>query len=235
VSVMADPLSITASIAAVIQLTSTVLKYIIDVNDASADRKTFILEISSTRGILSTLNETVDDARCSDTWSATIRALEDPEGPLNILKTTFQQLATALEGSGSATGIKKTVKSLRWPFKQNEVEKFLRIIERQKSTLSLALENDHVALSREICNNTQAIRDDVAGLSRDFAAAQLDIKADAEASLFTSEVWTVLIVLVSQAKCDPYPASVRRWCFFQRIIPRLRAPMPSSYTSGTPQ
>jgi hypothetical protein len=180
---MADPLSVTASITAVLQLSSTVLRYLVDVKDASADRKSLIREISSTRGILSTLNETVDDARVSDeTWSATIQSLKDPDSPLIVLKTTLTQLATTLKGSASATGIKKAADSLRWPFKQSEVKKILSIIERQKSTLSLALENDHIALSREIRNNTEAIRDDVAGLSREFAAARLDAKTDAEVS-----------------------------------------------------
>jgi hypothetical protein len=180
---MADPLSVTASIIAVLQLSSTVLRYLVDVKDASADRKSLIREISSTRGILSTLNETVDDTRVSDeTWSATIRSLEYPDGPLIVLKTALTQLATTLKGSASATGIKKAANSLRWPFKQSEVEKILRVIECQKSTLSLALENDHIALSREICNNAEAIRDDVAGLSREFAAARLDAKTEAEVS-----------------------------------------------------
>lgn len=180
---MVDPLSVTASIIAVLQLSSSVLRYLVDVKDASADRQILIREISSTRGILSTLNETVDDARVSDeTWSAAIRSLEDPDGPLSVLTTTLTQLATTLKGSASATGIKKAANSLRWPFKQSEVEKILRVIECQKSTLSLALENDHIALSREICKNEEAIRDDAAGLSREFAAARLDAKTDAEAS-----------------------------------------------------
>jgi hypothetical protein len=180
---MADPLGVTASIIAVLQLSSTVLGYLVDVKDASANRKSLIREISFTRGILSTLNETVDDARVSDeTWSATIRSLEDPDGPLRLLTTTLQQLATTLEDSASTTGIKKSANLLRWPFKQSEVEKILRVIERQKSTLSLALENDHIALSREIRNNTKAIQDDITGLSREFAAARLDAKTDAEVS-----------------------------------------------------
>jgi hypothetical protein len=128
------------------------------------------------------LNGTVGDAAGSgETWSATIQALKEPDGPLNVLKTTPQQLAGVLEGQASATGIKKAAKSLRWPFKETEVEKFLRIIERQKSTLSLALENDHIALSRAIRDNTISIRDDITGLSRDFTAARLEAKADIEA------------------------------------------------------
>jgi hypothetical protein len=64
---MTDPLSVTASIIAVLQLSSTVLRYLVNVKNASADRKSLIREISSTHGILSTLNKTVDDARvCMD-------------------------------------------------------------------------------------------------------------------------------------------------------------------------
>jgi hypothetical protein len=60
---MADPLSATASIIAVLQLVSTVLLYLVDVKEPSADRKSLIHEISSTREILSTLNETVLDIK----------------------------------------------------------------------------------------------------------------------------------------------------------------------------
>lgn len=70
--------------------------------------------------------------------------------------------------------------SLRWPFKQSEVEKILRVIKHQKSILSLALENGHIALSREIRNNIGVIRDNVANLSRKFAATRLDAKTAAE-------------------------------------------------------
>jgi hypothetical protein len=178
---MADPLSIAASINVVLQLSSTVIRYLVDVFDAWFDRGRLIREIKSTRGILSTLNETVDGGRVSDeTWSATIRSLEHPEGPLIVLKETLTQLATTLKASASAPGIKRPANSIPWPFKQSEVAKFLRVIERQKSALSLALENDHIALSRDIRENTEAMRDDVAYLSREFAAAPLDVKTDAE-------------------------------------------------------
>lgn len=89
---MVDPFSVAASIIAVLQLASTILRYFVDVKDASANRKSLIRDISSSRGILSTLNETVDDARVSDeVGSATIRSLEDPGGPLSVLTTTLYQ------------------------------------------------------------------------------------------------------------------------------------------------
>ncbi|OBT86395.1 hypothetical protein VE02_05285 [Pseudogymnoascus sp. 03VT05] len=208
-SVMADPLSATASIIAVLQLSSTVLRYLVDVKEASADRKSLIHEISSTRGILSTLNETVVDARV---------------GPLNVLTTTLQSLATTLKDSALATGIRKTVDSLRWPFKQGEVDKILRVIERQKSTLSLALDNDHIALSREIRNNTEAIRDDVAGLSRELAAAQLDAKNDAESLKHNA--------ILSQLPCaDGAPFNAFRRDYERDCLPGTRVELLNEITT----
>jgi len=172
-----------------------VLKYLCNVKDASANRKNLIYEINSTRGILSKRNKTLEEARTDDdSWSATIRGFEDPDGPLSLLKTTLQQLAAIFEGWASAAGIKKAANSLRWAFKQDEVEKILRVTERQKLTLSLALENYHVALSRRIYENTQVVRDDLAGLSRKFAATRLDIKTDAEAGFLSFKAWPILII-----------------------------------------
>ncbi|PQE03561.1 ankyrin repeat-containing protein [Rutstroemia sp. NJR-2017a BVV2] len=128
-------------------LSSSVLKYLVDVKGAPRDRNSLIREISFTRGILSTLNENVNNAGVYDkTWSATIRLLEDPDGPLCTLTRTLQQLATTLQASASATGFQKAANSLQWPYKQKEAEKILRIIERQKSMLLSALDNDHIAI-----------------------------------------------------------------------------------------
>lgn len=55
----------TAGIIAVLQLSNAVLKYLIDIKDASADRISLIREISSIYGILNILNEIVNDVRVS--------------------------------------------------------------------------------------------------------------------------------------------------------------------------
>ena len=155
---MGDPLSATASIIAVLQLTASVLKYLRSVKDASQDCKTLIVEVSTLRGLLTTLNETIDDAQTSgEEWSSTIQLLAEPDNPLQQLKTALQELALKLEGVGAATGLKKLSKSFQWPFKQGEADKILRVIERQKSSLNLALANDHLALSQAIQDDTKAI------------------------------------------------------------------------------
>ncbi|KAI9794829.1 MAG: hypothetical protein M1816_002957 [Peltula sp. TS41687] len=159
---MGEPLSTTTSIIAVLQLTVTVINYLRGVKDASQDCKRLIGEVSAIRGLLTTLNETVDDAETSEEeWSSTIRLLAEQDSPLHQLKTALQELALRLEGAGAAKGLKKLSSSLQWPFKQGEVDKILKVIERQKSSLNLALANDHIALSQAIRDDTKAIRAEV--------------------------------------------------------------------------
>ncbi|OBT84787.1 hypothetical protein VE02_06922 [Pseudogymnoascus sp. 03VT05] len=129
---------------AVLQLSTTVLRYLVDVKDASADRKSLIHEMSSTRGILSTLNETVVDARVSDeSWLSSGNRHQKGGG------------LTSMALQARSSNARNLLCLYLW-----------RMITSP--------------LSREIRNNTEAIREDVAGLSRELAAAQLDAKTDAE-------------------------------------------------------
>ncbi|MCJ1399545.1 hypothetical protein MMC11_002747 [Xylographa trunciseda] len=142
---MAEAISGATSFTTVLQLSRTVLRYLVGIQDNSADRKSLIREISYTRGVLSTLNEIVGDAGISDgTTAATIQSLGLLDDALRVLKTTLQQLAATLERSASATRI------------QSEVKKTLKIIEHERSRLSLALEKNYIAIPEKIRNNTRA-------------------------------------------------------------------------------
>jgi hypothetical protein len=57
---------VAASIIALLQFSNTILRYLVDIKDASVDRKSLIRRISFLGGILSTLNDTVDEERVSD-------------------------------------------------------------------------------------------------------------------------------------------------------------------------
>jgi hypothetical protein len=59
---MADPLSTIANIIALLDLCAKVLKYLRNVKDRPKDCNHLMMEISSTKGILETLRETVEDA-----------------------------------------------------------------------------------------------------------------------------------------------------------------------------
>jgi hypothetical protein len=154
---MADPLSITASIIAVTQLSSVVLSHLREVKQASPERKALILEISEIRGILDTLKDSLDDKVYED-WAATIKFLNLPDGPL----FTFQSLLDTIKANIGAdiiesTALRRARKALVWPFRKKDIEDLLRKIERQKTLLSLALSNDHLALSKAILGETHEI------------------------------------------------------------------------------
>ena len=138
---MADPLSISASITALLQLTSTVVQYINNVKDASKERLRIRDEISSTSFLLYMLNDRVQQAHSSEPWLLTVRSLNMPKGPLEQFKRALEQLASRLEPS---KGLERVGKALAWPFQTGEIKEVLSTIERQKSLFDLALQNDHM-------------------------------------------------------------------------------------------
>lgn len=159
---MADPLSITASVIAVLQLTTTVTKYLREVKDAPAECKRLVIELSSLRGILDTLKDSLNDA--SDvTWVRSLREICSDGGPLSRLEISLVQIQSVLEQQLNATsGAQRIKNALVWPFKRKDIDKLIVSIEQQKTLLSLALNNDHLALTQIVHEDTQAMRADIA-------------------------------------------------------------------------
>ena len=151
---MADPLSVTASIVAVLQLTAVVIKYIQELRTSSKDAGKLLLELSSLRGIIGGLE---DLASSDEAWTETSKALvARPNGPISRLEHDLESLRLKLE---PAVGIKKIQKSITWPFKQEELRTVLERIERLKSLFLLALELDHISLAREINNHVTDVKE----------------------------------------------------------------------------
>jgi len=144
---MADPLSITASIVAVLQLTSTVVQYVGDVKDSSQDRLKIRDEISSASFLLYSLKDRIRDAESLQPdenrrrWLSSISPLGAPNGPLARFKSDLQDLASRLEPSD---GRRKFEKMLKWKFEKGYINSLLQSIERQKSVFTIALQSDNM-------------------------------------------------------------------------------------------
>ena len=140
---MSDPLSITASIVALLQLTQQAIQYVIDVKDAGGDRNRILTEITSAHGFLFLLQDKTkkSEPQWDNTFYKTMTALSAPNGPLEQFKHALERLASKLR---PREGLKKFGKALSWPFEKREIKDILDTIERQKSLFSLALENDHM-------------------------------------------------------------------------------------------
>lgn len=63
-----DPLSISASLVAVLQLTGTVIQYINRVEGTPKDRQRLLLELSTVNGMLLILQDQAEQARAGDPW-----------------------------------------------------------------------------------------------------------------------------------------------------------------------
>ena len=71
---MADPLGISASIIAVLQLTTTVIQYINDVKEAPQERLRLRDEISSASWTLHMLRERLDQPNSDPTWLSSFQS-----------------------------------------------------------------------------------------------------------------------------------------------------------------
>jgi hypothetical protein len=135
-----DPLSITASIVAVLQLTHAVVGYLIDVKNAPRDRARCALEASNLYNLLVTLRLRLEESS-DELWYAEVRALDVENGPLDQYKHALEQLQKKIT---SGSGIKKIGNTLWWTFSKEEVTSILSRMERLKKLVQIALEMDHL-------------------------------------------------------------------------------------------
>jgi hypothetical protein len=142
-----DPLSTTASIVAIIQLSSTVINYVNGAAGATTERKRLRNEVRSCETILQRLQDEAGDSEEGKMWSETIKALEAPGAPLYRLGIALSVVIAKLEPK---KGLKKALSALKWPFDEKEVGKVISTIEREKTLLVLALTNDCRKLIQEI-------------------------------------------------------------------------------------
>lgn len=133
-----DPLSITASIIAVLQLTSSILQVLNDVRCAYEGHAKLHAEIKSAKYILETLKNLSQDDKLGFAWEKTLIMLEDP------IKDFSEALETLLRKLKPANGVKKIGQAISFPFEKKEVTSILQSIERQKSLFALAIHNDHM-------------------------------------------------------------------------------------------
>jgi len=129
---MVDPLSISASIVALLQLTGNVITYLNGVRNASDDLKRLSLEFCTLRGLLSTLKDVLTDLDPS-----LLDLLDGPDGILAQVESLLEQLTSKVGENSKGLG-----QLLHWPLRKSDVNDLLSSLERQKSSLSLVLQNN---------------------------------------------------------------------------------------------
>ena len=136
-----DPLSVTASIIAVLQLSTKVLGYLNDVKDASKERAKCAVEASSLHSLLLNLRFRLEEGSADKPWYTAVRALAVENGPLDHFKQALGLLQTRMRNGGR---LKKVGEALLWKFKKEEIAGILDRIERLKTLVDIALQMDHL-------------------------------------------------------------------------------------------
>ena len=134
-----DPLSLTASIIAVIQLTSTLTSYLNEVRKATAEQAEIAVEASNLFHLLTTLRFRVEASRSDDPWFNQVKLLGINNGPLDQFKIHLEKMMDQLSSSRKRDQIKSI---FLWKFTKKEAENTLARIERLKSLISYALTDD---------------------------------------------------------------------------------------------
>lgn len=138
---MADPLSITASIIAVLQLTTTVTGYLKDAQGGSDERLRLRDEIRNTVCVLEMLKDRAEEAELQDKWAQSLRSLNSQNGPLTQFSETLELLVSKLAPKDR---LRQIVQTLKWPLDKTEFVSVLNSLERQKTLFTLALQCDHM-------------------------------------------------------------------------------------------
>ena len=134
-----DPMSMTASIIAILQLTTTLTGYINDVKKATKQQARVAVEASNLYGLLTNLRFRVEEARSDEPWYNQVKLLAMKDGPLDQFKDTLEKMVEHISTSRKRDQIKSI---LTWTLTKTEVDNALARMERLKSLISCALNND---------------------------------------------------------------------------------------------
>jgi len=162
---MAEPLTIVGGIAAILEISSTVVDLVKTVKDASTDRQKLLAEIHATTALCQTLKDYAEMDAVP--WTKTFQILcSSNNGPIEQFQASLGCLQKKLAPGDKETSsgqvinahapvvrkmnLKSWGRSLKWPFTKDEVREILADIERQKSLFSIALTNDTLRLTAAI-------------------------------------------------------------------------------------
>ena len=129
----------TASIIAILQLTTTLTGYINDVRHATTEQAKVAVEASNLYILLTSLRFQVEAARSDDPWFKQVKMLRIHHGPLDQFKGILQMILLQISSSRKRDQIKS---ALTWKFTKSEVQNALKRMERLKSLINYALTGD---------------------------------------------------------------------------------------------
>jgi hypothetical protein len=140
-----DPLSITVSVLALLQLTEKVINYARQTKDAPKERTRVLQEASGLVGLLITLKSLVADCDPQDPWLRATSRLATSNGPLEQYRSALEKLVGKIM---PGDGLRKIGQALVWKFTKEDISGLLSQMERVKSLIDIALSMDGMLVPR---------------------------------------------------------------------------------------
>ena len=171
-----DPLSLTASLIAVLQISGTIISALYEyrtcVKDASKDAARVTQELNGLRSVLESILQAVEKEQARPNSSglsrlSTFEALTQRNSELERCREDLESISKKLGADRDVSSWKTVGRSLVWPFKTKEIDKLLQGVQRAKSTMNFALSTDQAVMTLEI-------HEGVESLSQQFRANSLD-------------------------------------------------------------
>lgn len=130
-----------ASIIAIINLSAKIAvictKYIADVKDAKEDVERLEKEIEAVRAIFTSAREPLDNSE-----SSRLSASQNLHNTISNCLSLLEELNDRLQLKNQKLMRRYGLRALKWPFKTQEVDKFVRILAGHKQTVLVALQID---------------------------------------------------------------------------------------------
>lgn len=195
---MADPLSVSASIAGLVTLADIVFRrtyrYVKAVKKAPKEISALSTEIGALYGVLNNL-QLVSFQLEHEKADPTTRTHH-----IDSCRRTLERIESILDRDDSNSlrddRLEDLKRRLRWPFKSSEVKDMIAEIERHKSTLGLALNVDCMAGLLQALSKHDEIRDTIEGIR-----TELKERHEAETRIAINK--ETQEILNSFAKVDP--------------------------------
>jgi hypothetical protein len=125
-----DGLSVAASIIAVIQITSTVIKILSDVKDAPKECRTCRKEASSFNTLLFNLDDFIKSSTSAEPWFDKVNALAAADGPLDQYRLALESLLAKVE---TTSKLRKAFNAILWTKVKEDISVVLLRMERAKT------------------------------------------------------------------------------------------------------
>ncbi|KAI9805277.1 MAG: hypothetical protein M1833_005730 [Piccolia ochrophora] len=162
---MADPLSVTASLIAILQVSGALISACYDYRNGVKHARTrasgIIDEVRSLEQVLESLIDVLETEESlngdkSSTRLPTVEVLAQADGPLRRAEIELAALKTKLSPSKTQWGAIK--RELMWPLEEKEYLKAIDSLGQIKSILNLALTTDQTALTLSVHRGVEALQ-----------------------------------------------------------------------------